>query len=271
MASFEKIVELLAINDIVNRLSEMEKIEMINKLNDLKDIVFPFSDYEFIISNLLWMSKMSLNEYETMRDEYMERNRHLDKFQMAWKSVWKRAEDIMIEWWYWLEKPSRKIDPFYTQQTSYDAYMEYSWEIIRIEIKASRVTESWNDEDFFIDKALFSYTEKSFWMNFQQLKPQFCDVFIFIAIYRDKLKHWVLSSTEVKTYWEQDWHTGRFSPWQHAGNAWNEWQLHIRETNIKDFDKYLATGEDINNAIKLAYLREKKLLNIMEPLQNTQT
>jgi len=256
MASFEKIVELLAIENIVNRLSSMEKKEMINKLHDLKDVVYPFSDYEFIISNLLWMNKMSLSEYENMRDEYMTRNRHLDKFQMAWKSVWKWAEDIMIDWGYWLKKPSKKIDPNYSQQTSYDAYMEHNWGIIRIEIKASRVTESWNDTDFFIDKALFSDTDKSFWMNFQQLKPQYSDVFVFIAIYRDKLKHWILSSNEVKNYWELEWQTWRFSPWQHSWNAGNEWQLHIRETNIHDFDWFLAEPENIRNAIIKAYKRQ---------------
>ncbi len=256
MANFEKIVELLAIENIIERLSVLEKEEMIGKLQDLRDVVYPFSDYEFIISNLLWLDKMSLTEYENMREEYMERNRHLDKFQMAWKSVGKWAEDIMIDWWHWLKKPSKKIDPSYSQQTSYDAYMEYNWTIIRIEIKASRVTESWNDTDFFIDKALFSDTDKTFWMNFQQLKPQYCDVFIFIAIYRDKLKHWILSSNEVRNYWDWEWQSGRFSPWQHSWNAGNEWQLHIRETNIHDFDWFLSEPENIRNAIIQAYKRQ---------------
>jgi hypothetical protein len=83
MTNFEKIVELLAIEDIINRLSSLEKEEMIRKLHNLSDIVYPFSDYEFIISNLLGSDKMSLSEYESMREEYITKNRHLDKFQMA--------------------------------------------------------------------------------------------------------------------------------------------------------------------------------------------
>lgn len=256
MVNFEKIVELLAIEDIISRLSTLEKEEMIGKLYNVTDIVYPFSDYEFIISNLLGSDKMSLAEYENMREEYMTRNRHLDKFQMAWKSVGKWAEDIMIDWWHRLKKPSKKIDPNYSQQTSYDAYMEYNWTIIRVEIKASRVTESWNNTDFFIDKALFSDTDNTFWMNFQQLKPQYCDVFIFIAIYRDKLKHWILSSNEVRNYWDWEWHSWRFSPWQHSWNAGNEWQLHIRETNIHDFDWFLSEPENIRNTIIEAYNRQ---------------
>lgn len=98
MTNFEKIVELLAIESIIERLSCLEKEEMIRKLQDLEDLVYPFSDYEFIISNLLWLDKMSLEEYENMREEYIGRNRHLDKFQMAWKNVGKWAEDIMIDW-----------------------------------------------------------------------------------------------------------------------------------------------------------------------------
>lgn len=47
MANFEKIVKLLAIEDIISRLSSLEKEEMIGKLHDLTNIVYPFSDYEF--------------------------------------------------------------------------------------------------------------------------------------------------------------------------------------------------------------------------------
>jgi hypothetical protein len=43
--------------------------------------------------------------------------------------------------------------------------------------------------------------------------------------------------------------------WQHNWNAWNEWQLHIRETNISDFDIYLKEPNEISRAITEAYLR----------------
>lgn len=256
MTTFENIIELLAIEKIIKGLSTMEKNKMLDKLQKLEN-VYPFSDYEFIISNLLWIGKMSIAEYENMREKYIQRNRHLDKFEMAWKSVWKWAEDLLIDWWHGLKKPSKKVDPNYSQQTSYDAYLEHNNSIIRVEIKASRVTESWNDEDIFIDKALFSDTTKSFWMNFQQLKPQYCDVFVFMAIYRDKLKYWILSSNAVKNYWNDESHNWKFSKWQHSWNSGNEWQLHIRDTNISDFDINLTEPENIKNAIIEAYERQK--------------
>ncbi|MDD2917236.1 MAG: hypothetical protein PHH70_05315 [Candidatus Gracilibacteria bacterium] len=257
MTTFENIIELLSIHEIIKRLSIMEKNEMIDRLQDLKS-VYPFSDYEFVISSLLGTNKMTLDEYENMRDVYIQKNYYLDVFEMAGKSMGMWAEKLLISGGHGLKKPSKKIDPNYSQRTSYDAYLEHDNSIIRVEIKASRVTESGNDEDIFIDKALFSDSDKPFWMNFQQLKPQYCDVFIFIAIYRDSIKYWILSSHEVKSYGSSKNHIGKFSKGQHSGNSGNEGQLHIRDTNISDFDEYLTESENISHAIIQTYKRQQK-------------
>lgn len=34
-------------------------------------------------------------------------------------------------------------------------------------------------------------------MNFQQIKPGCCDVFVWIGVWRDVIRYWVLSSDEV--------------------------------------------------------------------------
>lgn len=34
-------------------------------------------------------------------------------------------------------------------------------------------------------------------MNFQQVKPACCDVFIWLGVWRDKIRYWVLASREV--------------------------------------------------------------------------
>lgn len=258
MATLDKIIDLLAIQKNADKLSQMEKEDMLNWLHDLEN-VYPFSDYEFVISHLLGLGKMDLSEYEQMREVYLQKNYYLHTFEMAGKSVWIWAEQLLIWGWHGLKKPSKKIDPNYSQQTSYDAYLEYDNKKIRIEIKASRVTEAWNDEDIFIEKALFSNTDRPFWMNFQQLKPQYSDVFIFVAIYRDKIKYWILSSDEVRNYWSDEGHTWKFSKWQHSGNSWNEWQLHIRDTNIHDFDRYLVEPENIRENIISTFYRQNSL------------
>ncbi len=35
-------------------------------------------------------------------------------------------------------------------------------------------------------------------MNFQQLKPYCCDVFIWVAVYRDTIKCWVINSKDIQ-------------------------------------------------------------------------
>ena len=77
-----------------------------------------------------------------------------------------------------LEKPSKKTDPEYSGQ--YDFFFKG----IRIEVKASRAVDADSDEPLYV-KALASDSEKRFWMNFQQIKPACCDVFVWVAVWRD--------------------------------------------------------------------------------------
>ena len=64
-------------------------------------------------------------------------------------------------------------------------------------------------------------------MNFQQIKPDCCDVFVWIGVWRDTIKYWVLSSEEVRN-------NKYFSRGQHRGNV-GEGQLWIKDSNIKEF------------------------------------
>jgi len=95
-----------------------------------------------------------------------------------------------------------------------------------------------------------SNTEKTFLMNFQQLKPQCCDVFVWLAVFRDEIVIWVMSSKEVQNHPD-------YSKGQHRGNKGNEGQLHIRETNIHTLDKYKLKGDNLALAIKKAKQRNE--------------
>ena len=88
-------------------------------------------------------------------------------------------------------------------------------------------------------------------MNFQQIKPKCADVFIWIAVWRDKIQHWVLSSDEVKN-------NKYFSEGQHRGNV-GEGQLHLNEKNISDFVSYEVESTSIKRAIIDTYHRQKKI------------
>lgn len=76
-------------------------------------------------------------------------------------------------------------------------------------------------------------------MNFQQLKPDLCDVFIFIGVWVDRIIYWVLSSVDVKE-----------SPYissQHRGGI--EFQIGVRETNLKAFEKYAVDRSALAKAV----------------------
>ena len=82
-------------------------------------------------------------------------------------------------------------------------------------------------------------------MNFQQLKPQCCDVFVWLAVYRDEMTIWVMSSNEVMSHAD-------YSKGQHRGNSGNEGQLHITQDNIATLDQYVLKDDDIVTAIRNA-------------------
>lgn len=85
-------------------------------------------------------------------------------------------------------------------------------------------------------------------MNFQQLKPQCCDVFVWLAVFRDEIVLWIMNSREVSE-------NELYSPGQHRGNSGNEGQLHVKNSNIKQFAKYELKDNDIEAAIRAAASR----------------
>ena len=82
-------------------------------------------------------------------------------------------------------------------------------------------------------------------MNFQQLKPQCCDVFIWVAVFRDEIVLWVMNSDEVAK-------NPLFSKGQHRGNKGNEGQLHIKDNNVHVLEQYEFKGKDLGQFIKEA-------------------
>ena len=97
-------------------------------------------------------------------------------------------------------------------------------------------------------KALSSDSQKPFDMNFQQVKCGCCDVFVWIGVWQDVIRHWVLSSNEVKS-------SKYYSRRQHLGNK-GEGQLHLNKKNISEFAKYEVNGSDLLEAIRAAHSRQ---------------
>lgn len=207
--------------------------------------VYPFNEYEYIISTLLAMDVLTLDGYHELRDNYIARNLYLYVFEISaprtFGEAW--AQGHLKELVPGLQKPSKKTDPDYSGQ--HDFFLDN----IRIEVKASRAVDADMDAPLYV-KALASDSQKSFWMNFQQVKPGCCDLFVWVAVWRDVIRYWVLSSYEVET-------NPYYSHGQHRGNV-GEGQLHVKQDNIHEFEKYEVKPNKLEAAIRAAYDRELK-------------
>jgi len=105
-----------------------------------------------------------------------------------------------------------------------------------------------SDDPLYI-KALALNSKKQFDMNFQQIKPKHCDVFVWVAVWRDAIKYWVFASREIEN-------NKYYSKGQHRGNS-GEGQLHLNRENIKEFKKYETHPKGLLDKIIKAYKRQK--------------
>lgn len=234
------------LNQLIEQLNEPELFR--ERLETLIS-VYPFNEYEFVISTLLGADILSLDEYYDLRDAYLDRNLYLYLFEISaprnFGEQWAQGhlKTLIPD----LQRPSKKVDPDYSDQ--YDFWLETAVGPIRIEVKASRAVDFDSDELLYV-KALSINSSKRFDMNFQQVKPRYCDVFIWIGVWRDKISYWVLSSDEMAN-------NRYYSVGQHRGNL-GEGQLHLKDDNIKDFEKYEVTALDLRDAVLAAFGRQTK-------------
>jgi hypothetical protein len=229
------------LDELLSQLTNADEIRQ--RLEDLVS-VYPFNRYEYIISHLLSSDVISIDDYYVLRDEYIARNLYLPIFEISaprgFGELW--AQGHLKELVPDLVKPSRKLDPDYSGQ--YDFLLDGR---IRIEVKASRAVAFNLNEPLYV-KALSSDSDKQFDMNFQQIKPACSDVFVWIGVWRDKIRYWVLASREVES-------SRYYSRGQHRGNV-GEGQLHINRDNMNEFVRYESRSDELLQAIRDAYIRQ---------------
>jgi hypothetical protein len=246
----EKLKEEL--NKLIKRLDKSE--DFLATLESLYS-VYPFSEYEYIISHLLSARKLTIEEYYELRNAYIDRNLYLSIFEISaprgFGDTWAfgHLKELVPDF----QRPSKKLDKNYSGE--YDFWLEcidskkknYG---IKIEVKASRAVDFDKPNEPLYIKALSSDSKRQFDMNFQQIKPACCDVFVWLAVWRDKIRYWVLTSNEVAN-------NKYYSEGQHRGNV-GEGQLHLNRENIRDFDKYEVRSIKIKEKVIDAYNRRKK-------------
>jgi hypothetical protein len=229
--------------DLVRELEREKHDDIMQRLDDLVS-VYPFNEYEFLIASLMGYQKITTDEYYEFRDEYIARNMFMYVFEISaprgFGEAWAQGhlKEICPE----LIKPTKKVDPAYSGQ--YDFFLDGK---IRIEVKASRAVDFDSREPLYV-KALSSDSTLRFDMNFQQVKPGCCDVFVWVGVWRDVIRYWVLSSDEVAG-------NKYYSPGQHRGNM-GEGQIHVKDDNIQEFAGFKSDSRALLGDIRKAYKRQ---------------
>ncbi|GAB4450051.1 MAG: hypothetical protein OHK0036_07980 [Bacteroidia bacterium] len=239
-------------NNIIKKFkgSPSELQTILNSIEDDQS-VFPFNEYEFLLCTLIEKKHITYNDYLNIRADYIKNNPNLWLFEMSGPRDFgeKFAQTYLQGICNDLLYPDKKLDEKYSGE--YDFFLPFQKFGIRIEVKASRAVDKDSEEPLY-KRALSYPTQKRFLMNFQQLKPQCCDVFIWLAVFRNTIIIWILNSKEVKNHPD-------FSYGQHRGNKGNEGQLHITEKNFSTLDKYQLKNISLKTAIINAYKRMKNV------------
>lgn len=242
------------LNEELDRL--IDKLEhSANFRNDLDNVksVYPFSRYEYIISALLSKDILSYEEYLELRDSYINRNLFLYVFEISaprgFGDTWAFSHLLSVE--PELKRPSKKTDPTYKGE--YDLFLPSPNGNIKIEVKASRAVDRDKADEPLYVKALSSSVRNRFLMNFQQLKPSCCDVFLWLAVYRDCVKYWVLKNEVIRNHPDfTPQHRNEATADREAGYDRSkifEGQIMITNENINSIGEYLVEGRGVRQAI----------------------
>ena len=137
---------------------------------------YPFNEFEYSLMFLMNQHAITFEVYETLRESYVESNKNLSLFELGprvFGEIW--GHEHLIDLDERFRKGSKSFDPSYDSQ--YDLWIEG----VRVEVKAARAFNT-KKRSNLVSKALRFGGQEPFWMNYQQLKPQSCDVFIFRCV-----------------------------------------------------------------------------------------
>ncbi|HEX9721753.1 MAG TPA: hypothetical protein VGA53_00660 [Candidatus Paceibacterota bacterium] len=230
------------LNEWAKNLSEKDRKIFLARLSGLKS-VYPFNEYEYRLMYLLDKEILTFQEYEALRDAYVNANPYLHLYSVAprvFGEIW--AQQHLVDLDSRFQKPSKGVDKKYSGD--YDLYLKNGKRIIKIEVKASRAINT-KLRGGLETKALSFKSKEPFWMNFQQLKLDMADAFVFIGVWIDKVLYWVLTNDEIEN------HPTRSH--QHRGGI--EFQIGITNQNLNEFNQFLVPPK---NLVKVILNKTKK-------------
>lgn len=206
-------------------------------LRSLKSI-YPFNEYEYRLMYLLNKGVITFKEYESLRSAYVNANPYLNLYNISprvFGEIW--AQQHLIDLDSRFKKPSKRIDKKYSGD--YDLYLENGKKIVKVEVKASRAINT-KIRGGLEHKALGFESDEPYWMNFQQLKLNIVDVFVFVGVWIDKIYYWVLTDKEVRGH--------PMRSHQHRGGI--EFQIGVTNKNFTEFKKFLVNPYNLVDTIK---------------------
>ena len=193
---------------------------------------FPFNEYEYIIAFLTNRGILSFAEYETLRERYVSANRYLALFDLSPKTFGGWAERHLQDLDDSFRTPNRNLDPRYDGE--YDLWLDG----VKVEVKSSRAAAS-NRSGPLASRALRWGDGAPFEMNFQQVKLDICDVFIFVGVWLDRIIYWAMSNDEMKN-------RPSLST-QHRGGI--EFQIWVKDSNMEGFEAHRVEASAIAEAV----------------------
>src|SRR5688572_24730849 len=123
-----------ALDNLLSGLKDADDIR--ERVRDLMS-VYPFNEFEYLITLLVGRGVMDLSGYYLLRDEYIARNMYLYLFEISaprgFGETWAQGhlKELVPE----LTKPTRKLD------STYSGEYDFLLDDIRIEVKASRAVD----------------------------------------------------------------------------------------------------------------------------------
>jgi hypothetical protein len=132
----------------------------------------------------------------------------------------------------------RNVDKNY--DGSYDTAYINGKKFIKVEIKGSRARKIDSDSYSLIGK--IATLDDKYEVDFLQIKPYCTDVFIFVIVWKNVIKYYVVLSAEVKQL-------KGYSDHQHRGNK-HEGQIHFNYNTIKELEPYEVDPSKIDEVMK---------------------
>ncbi|MGC9219391.1 MAG: hypothetical protein ACP5G8_08345 [Athalassotoga sp.] len=205
--------------------------------------VFPFNKFEYILMFLLDSKIINFEDYEQLRNDYISSNKYLELYNLSpriFGETWAQNHIKDLDMNNSFIKPEKDSDKNYVGQ--YDLLYKSGNDSIKVEVKSSRAVNR-NKKGELSSKALYYKSTDPFWMNFQQIKLNICDIFIFLGVWIDQICYWVLSNEDVKN--------NKYLSPQHRGGI--EYQIGITNKNIGEFEQYIVEPSSIGQAIIKKY------------------